>query len=90
MTTIIGLHKTTTKNVFNGNDLAEDVVYAIGVQRKKQCMVGNISGVAGKPVFFLQIKANADGEPIVLFAFRKSFGMKSCMSLRPASMYKTP
>ena len=50
-------------------------------------MVGNISGVAGKPVFFLQIKADADGEPIVLFAFRKSFGVKSCMSLRPASMY---
>ena len=50
-------------------------------------MIGNISGAAGKPIYFLQIKANADSSPILIKAISRNFGVLKCASLFPAGMY---
>ena len=79
--TILGLHKTRTKNV--DGDMATDVVYALAVKPDPSCL--NISGAAGKKFFFLQIKA--DSSPILLKAYNRETDFGTCSSLGPVGMY---
>ena len=50
-------------------------------------MIGNISGAAGKPIYFLIIKADADSSPILVKALSKGLSDFQCVSIFPSGMY---